>query len=147
MNTPSIRHSWYSWTLFSLVAALASTSALAVDKQAIAQANARYQQERAACLKGATNQDRSTCLTEAGAAYNQAKREGFPDTSAQNAANQRQRCERLPEADRTDCVARMQGKGTTTGTAAGGGIYRELVTREVGAPVVVEPGASAPAVK
>ena len=71
MNPPSIRHSWYSWTLISLVAALASTAALAVDKQAAAQANARYQQERAACLKGATNQDRSTCLTEAGAAYNQ----------------------------------------------------------------------------
>jgi hypothetical protein len=31
-------------------------------------------------------------------------------------------------------VLRTQGQGTTTGSVAGGGIYRELVTTEVGEP-------------
>jgi len=42
--------------------------------------------------------------------------------------------------DRADCEARMRGQGTTSGSAAPGGIYRELVTRTVGP---VEPAASA----
>lgn len=35
-------------------------------------------------------------------------------------------------SDRNDCVARIQGQGTTSGSVAAGGIYRELVTRIVG---------------
>ena len=46
------------------------------------------------------------------------------------ARNALKRCEPLSEPDRGDCVARMQGGGTTSGSVAGGGIYRELVTRE-----------------
>lgn len=50
-----------------------------------------------------------------------------------------QRCAPLPEPDRRDCVARIQGQGTKTGSVAAGGIYRELVTREVGPVPVAEP--------
>jgi hypothetical protein len=55
--------------------------------------------------------------------------------------NALKRCEPLPEQDRKDCLARMQGQGTTSGSVAGGGIYRELVTREV---VVAEPAQAQP---
>jgi len=55
------------------------------------------------------------------------------------ARNALKRCEPLNEPDRSDCVARINGQGTTSGSVAAGGIYRELVTREVAAP------ASAPA--
>jgi hypothetical protein len=49
--------------------------------------------------------------------------------------NALKRCEPLREPDRQDCVLRTQGQGTTTGSVAAGGIYRELVTIEVVEPV------------
>lgn len=123
------------FALLMLGAALCSTSALADTKSRAAEAQALYQQERAICMSGQSNQDRVTCLREAGAAFAQGKREGWAaDQAAQYLNNARTRCERLPDADRRDCVARMQGQGTTSGSAAGGGIYRELVTREEAQP-------------
>jgi len=128
------------WTLFMLGAALCSTSALADSKSRAAEAQALYQQERAVCMSGQSNQDRATCLREAGAALAQARREGWgADQAAQYLHNARTRCERLPDVDRRDCVARMQGQGTTSGSAAGGGIYRELVTREITLPSTAAP--------
>ncbi len=82
-------------------------------------------------MNGQSNQDRATCLREAGAAFAQARHEGLSDGPTPYARNARQRCEALPQDDRQGCLARMQGQGTTSGTAASGGIYRELVTREV----------------
>ena len=49
------------------------------------------------------------------------------------------RCDPLPDPERVDCVARMQGKGTTSGSVAGGGLYRELVTREPASPPAPRP--------
>jgi hypothetical protein len=40
------------------------------------------------------------------------------------------RCERLATKERLACTARMQGAGTVRGSAASGGIYRELTTTE-----------------
>ena len=120
--------------VLALGCALISTSALAAKNTGEADARARYLQERAVCMSGKSNQDRATCLQEAGAAFNQARREGFADSSAQNIANQRKRCEALAGDDRQACIARMQGQGTTSGSAAAGGIYRELVTPVVPAP-------------
>ena len=100
------------------------------------------------CKSGRSNQDLATCMREAGAALAEAKRGGLGDGTAPYAANQTLRCDPLPEDQRKDCIARMQGQGTTSGSVAGGGIYRELVTREVGAPsaaVPVEPTRTAPA--
>lgn len=109
-------------------------------------ARSRYEQERAACLSGQSGQERSSCLREAAAARAEAGRGG---TAGENAAayarNARLRCERLPAEQRDDCLARMEGQGTTSGSVAGGGILRELVTVEIGArPEAAEPG-SAPA--
>jgi hypothetical protein len=129
MNTGCIRSWRAAWALLGLGVALGSTSALADDAQV------RYQQERAMCMSGQSNQDRATCLQEAGAAFAQARREGLDDGPAvQYQRNALQRCEALSGDDRQACVARMQGQGTTSGSAAAGGIYRELVTREVVAP-------------
>lgn len=55
-----------------------------------------------------------------------------PESLARNAIK---RCEPLPEPDRSDCVARIQGKGTTSGSVARGGIYRELITHEIASPI------------
>jgi hypothetical protein len=135
-----------AWAALVLVAALGVPPAVAASKADTADALARYQRERAACMSGQSNQDRTTCLREAGAAYAQAKQGVLDDGPAQYVSNARQRCEKLPDEDRKDCMARMSGQGTTSGTVADGGIYRELVTREVaGEPS--RPASAAPATK
>ena len=124
-----------------LAATVSSLAAQAVTKADLAQAQARYQQERAICLSGQSPQDRATCLKEAGAALAEARRGGLDSDSASFKANQRQRCDQLSGAEQQDCVARMQGRGSTQGSVSGGGILRELVTREV----MVPPAAAASA--
>jgi len=135
-DTPLLRPVWAS---LLLGAVLASVSAVAANKTASADALANYQRQREVCLGGQSNQDRATCLREAGAALAQAKQGGMGDDAATYSDNAKKRCESLPNADRTDCLTRMSGKGTTSGSAAGGGIYRELVTREPGAPSSIQP--------
>ena len=126
---------------------------LALQGAALAQpgptsdARAQYQQDRADCLTGRTAEDRATCLKEAVNAYNEAKHGRLDDGPTQYQLNEQKRCERLPDEDRHDCVARMQGQGTTSGSVSSGGIYRELVTREVGAPAAPQPDSPAKAVE
>lgn len=120
-----------AWALLELSAALARTSTLAAGNTGLVEAQARYRRERAVCTSGLSNQDLPTCLREAGAALTEAKRNRLDDGSTPYLRNALQRCERLPDEDRRACVSRMQGQGTTSGSVAAGGIYRELVTREI----------------
>ena len=115
-------------------AVLAAGSALAATPPANSAAQARYQQERAVCLNGQSNQDRATCLREANAALAEAKRDGLDSGGANLIDNQRKRCDRLSGDERSACSARMQGAGSTSGSVAGGGILRELVTVQPAAP-------------
>ena len=94
----------------------------------VSEAQARYQQDRAACNSGQSNQDRATCLREAGAALQEAKRGHLGDGQSSYEQNRMVRCERLTGGDREDCVRRMHGEGTASGSVEGGGIYRELRT-------------------
>ena len=95
-------------------------------------AQARYNRERAMCLNGMSNQDRATCLQEAGAALREAMTGHIDDTSAvERNRNNLSRCDLLPADEREYCVRRMRGEGLTSGSVAAGGIYRELVTPEV----------------
>ncbi len=141
MNTHSRRLAQSASAALALGAMLACATALAADKPAPTSARALYEQERAVCLSGQSNQDRATCLREAGAAYAQGMQGGAGESGAQLAANASKRCEKLPDADRKDCVARMQGQGTTSGSASSGGIVRELVTREPAALPATTPPA------
>lgn len=99
-------------------------------------ARAQYARDTARCrtlpLKST---QRANCLSEASTALAQAqpdKPTEAPDVLIRNAMR---RCDPLPEPDKRDCLARMQGQGTLSGSVASGGILRELVTREV----VVDP--------
>ena len=94
----------------------------------MSEAQARYKQERARCMSGQSHQDHATCLKEAGAALNEAKRGNLGSGTGQNEQNQLKRCEVLPAEDREDCLRRMRGEGTISGSVEGGGIYRELRT-------------------
>jgi hypothetical protein len=128
-----------AWILIAALAAFAPFVADAATKAEADQAQARYRQERAACTNGRSNQDTATCLKEAVNARADALRGGLDDGAADYVRNAGLRCNRLPDSDRKDCLARIAGAGTTTGSAATGGIYRELVTREVVTPADAPP--------
>jgi len=106
------------------VAAMAATSMQPSDAQS------RYEAERATCMNGASNQDRTTCLKEAGAARDEARKGQLSDGDGKLRQNAKQRCDALSGDEARDCMARMKGKGTTSGSVQGGGILRETVTTE-----------------
>lgn len=123
--------SYRSWGLALCAAGtlLSATLASAADRgKQLSSAQSIYQQDRAACMSGQTNQDRATCLREAGAALQEARRGGLDDRQGEYERNRLLRCDSQPAEDRQDCVRRMSGEGTTSGSVAGGGILRELVT-------------------
>ncbi|MEK8033009.1 hypothetical protein AACH06_19475 [Ideonella sp. DXS29W] len=106
-------------------------------------ARAQYARDTARCrtlpLKST---QRANCLSEASTALAQAqpdKPTEAPDVLIRNAMR---RCDPLPEPDKRDCLARMQGQGTLSGSVASGGILRELVTREVVDPSKLPPTAA-----
>ena len=113
----------------ALTAALLAALAIA-PARAAGEAQTRYRQERAACTGGASNQSRDICLKEAGAAYAEARKGELGGSATPDARHASLRCEPLSGDERRDCLARMQGAGTTGGSAASGGILRELVTIE-----------------
>jgi hypothetical protein len=131
----------FATALYASCTALAAFSALFTPALALADsttpagAQARYERERARCLSGQSQEDQKTCLREAGAALDSSRHHGLVTESADElAANARRRCDPLPPDDKKDCLARMNGEGTVTGSVAGGGILRELVTVIPGTP-------------
>ena len=115
---------------FSLIAlgALLWVSSGSAAEPGNASAQSRYQQDRAACMNGTSNQDRATCLREAGAALQESKNNRRENATDAYEQNRYLRCNPLPPGQREDCVRRMNGEGTVSGSVEGGGIYRELVT-------------------
>ena len=110
----------------ALLAALLFALPVAAANE-LAAAQAQYQRERAACLNGTSNQDRATCLKEAGAALQEARRGSIATAAeAKQARNRVRRCEALPTQDRDECIARMS-QGSATGSAQQGGILRQHV--------------------
>lgn len=85
-----------------------------------------YQQDRQRCLSGQSGQAQASCLQEAGAVLQQGPGAQSPVAAAQLSENALQRCDALPDGERQSCIARMQGQGREEGSAAAGGILREL---------------------
>ncbi len=109
----------------------ATGTAIAAGSKTNTGAQLTYRNDRAACMSGQSNQDRATCLKEAGAALQAARRgrlDNGPEGEAQFARNRVLRCDRQPAQDREDCLRRMHGEGVTSGSVESGGILRELVT-------------------
>jgi hypothetical protein len=92
------------------------------------QADSKYQQERARCLSGQSGQAQETCLKEAGAALDEARRGSLGATSAAELErNATLRCEAQPPADRPACIQRILG-GSADGSVGGGGVIRQTET-------------------
>ena len=89
------------------------------------------------CIQGRTPSGGVGCISAAEASLTRSRQAALDKDPAQYQRNALVRCDRLIGDDRQDCVARIQGQGTTSGSVETGGIYRELVTRTVGTPAPV----------
>ena len=116
------------FVILAFSAALCVTPTIAADSNNPPNARASYQKDRAMCNSGQSNQDRATCLQEAGAAYGEARRGQLNDGQAQYEQNALARCNALPPEDMQACQRRIMGEGTTEGNAQDGGIYRRIET-------------------
>jgi hypothetical protein len=148
MNQPSAEACLQAFVIACAGAcAFAATLARATPAEPVAPAvqgihadpQARYERERAACLSGHSPQDRDTCLKEAGAALQAARRGDLTSGAGELKRNARERCNVLAGDERRDCLARMRGEGTVSGSVEAGGILREKVT-VVPAPAPVASG-------
>ncbi|SFB31822.1 hypothetical protein SAMN04515620_14132 [Collimonas sp. OK607] len=109
-----------------LALCISSVSWVAMAATGPQDANARYQAERAACMSGQSNQSRATCLREAGAALQEARRGRLQDDPTADSQNALLRCNALPPDDKDACQRRINGEGTTSGSVLEGGVLREL---------------------
>ena len=138
-------------TRFALIAAAALLAAAGASAQIASgttgiDASGNTQTERAACMNGKTQQDRTTCLREANNAAAD-KRSGKLDSGTNYAANALARCDVLSGEDKAACQARIAGYGSADGSVAGGGVIRQVETVVVPAnatSVVIEPKTSDP---
>lgn len=89
-------------------------------------AQQRYQAEAERCRSGQTSQDQQTCLREAGAALEEARRNRLTTGSPSFDQNQRMRCDSLSGAQREDCMQLMSDPNATVrGSIDGGGVIRQ----------------------
>ena len=123
-----LRNSLPVWLVAAAVGLLSieAVAAAAASNAASAQAESRYEKERAACLSGKSSEDSATCLKEADAAR-VAARKGELDKDPVSAGNATERCKVFTGVDRQACEERLSGAGTVSGSVAGGGVLRELV--------------------
>ena len=134
---PTTTREWIA----GLAAALLLAPAMAAEAPAVlteqAKAQALYIKERAACLDGTSQQERSACLKEAGAALAEARRSrlGNGEDARALRSNAVQRCDAVRTEDRDSCRRMALGEGTVSGSAGAGGVVKELVTIEPAAPV------------
>ena len=87
-----------------------------------------FQRERAVCLNGLSHQDRPTCLKDASAAYQEARRGQLGNGDGQFERNRLIRCSVHAPQDRLACERNANGEGVTSGSVNGGGIIREITT-------------------
>jgi len=109
--------------------ALAFSAAALADQSPKGDAvHQQYLHDRAACMNVAPGEAQKTCLREAGAAQQAARRNQLAVGEADYEHNRLARCAvHKDPAERSYCERRMHGEGTTSGSIEGGGILRELV--------------------
>lgn len=113
-----------SWSGFLLAGAGLAVSSIAV---AAPPRDNTYRQDIEVCNH--IQQDRQSCIREAGAARDAARR-GQLTSEPDYRANALARCNLQPAQDRRACEARVTGAGRTDieGSVLGGGVIRETVT-------------------
>jgi hypothetical protein len=111
------------------LALVVAPAAWSAGKGAMSDAQRQFQQERAYCMSGQSQQDRATCLKEANNAYADARHGALGNSGGNFSQNALERCKAQPAADQDACVHRIMGAGSTEGSVKGGGVLRETETR------------------
>lgn len=148
MNTPNFktRLPILALLLCGTFAAVPAWAAPTTNPAELAELAARHRQERADCMNLPQGEARVDCVRDTNVAYAHAKRNRPSDIDPPFAKNVTLRCDALGGDERSACLARMGGRGTTSGSVADGGIYRELVVVEtIEAPAPAMPSAPAAA--
>jgi len=133
---------------FTILVSLLAAQSFAQTPNDVAAAQARYKEEVANCAVTHPVVNNDNCVKEARNTLAEIKRGKMNESwqSSDFTKNAVLRCDVHKGDDKTDCIARIQGKGRTEGSVAGGGILRELTTTTVVAPppVVQAPSPKAP---
>ena len=147
--TDRSRKSLVSFCVAALLAVGAATAQVATTGSTGIDATGSFQSEMQACMSGATQQDRETCMTEARNARAE-KQRGHLETYGNHESHAAARCEvHQVDEDRAACRARVMGMGSVDGSVAGGGLIREVETvvlPEGQASVTIQPKTSDPVV-
>nr|WP_260986274.1 hypothetical protein [Bordetella genomosp. 13] len=115
------------------------------QKSADKSAQEQYKMDVQRCNAGQTNQDRRTCLQEAGAALQESRRNRLDDKQqGRYDQNAMQRCAALPTSQQQDCMTQMQSPTRVLGSVAGGGVLRETVIQVPAGTPGATPAAPAP---
>jgi hypothetical protein len=118
-----------------LAAAIAMGAGTGANAQSSTDIEARYKLDVERCNTGQTNQDKATCLREAGAARDESRRNRLNNANESYQQNQTSRCQSLPVAERNDCMLQMSGQDTRTeGSVGAGGVLRETTITIPGTP-------------
>ncbi|MGB3290903.1 MAG: hypothetical protein WBA83_16650 [Burkholderiaceae bacterium] len=115
---------------------LAAPLAMAADTGTSTDIEARYKLDVQRCNTGQTNQDKATCLREAGAARDESRRNRLTNANQSYQQNQVSRCQALSASERQDCLTQMSGQNTKVeGSIGAGGVLRETTITIPGTPV------------
>jgi len=141
----TLSHTTLSRLMLAVFAAGACMAASTAAAQAISP-EAQYKTDVARCQSGDTNQDKATCMREAGAALEEAKRNRLMHDNANYDQNQVRRCQALPADQREDCMLQMSPGSNTQvqGSVAGGGVLRETTITIPGQPATSTAAPTAP---
>ena len=128
------RYCTLAFATLSAFAGLGTVSAVnAADASGAAGSTAssiqsQYQLDVQRCNAGQTNQSKSVCLQEAGAARDEAMRKRLDNNQSANyGVNSTERCTKLPQPQREDCLRQMQSPTKVEGSIQSGGVLRETV--------------------
>lgn len=97
------------------------------------------------CTYGIAQDGSNNCMSRAEFEITRSRQAALDADPAQYLRNALARCEGVKGVDQQDCVSRIKGAGTTSGSVEGGGIYRELLTVIPGKPAEPAPEAGAAA--
>jgi hypothetical protein len=136
-KTPTTARAWMTGMATALLLAPALAAETSSASPELTHARTIYAKERSACLNGTSQQERAACLKEASAALAEARRSrlGNADDARALRRNAVRRCDAVPAEDRDPCRRMALGEGTVTGSAAAGGVIKELVSPEPAASV------------
>ncbi len=128
------------------LAGLTWTGGVAYAADTSKTSQAQHQQDVATCKSGASGQPLETCLREAAAARQERDRQNLTaESPEQLRQNELARCNRLPEAQRQNCVSKMTSPTEVQGSVQGGGVLRKKEIQVPATPNTPAGSATTPA--